>query len=47
MTEWQLGNKEKARQWYDEATAWMTKHQPYGAELIRFKNEAEKLLQGQ
>ena len=45
MTEWQLGNKEKARQWYDEATAWMNQHQPHNAELIRFRDEAEKLMQ--
>ncbi|MEO1530447.1 MAG: tetratricopeptide repeat protein, partial [Planctomycetota bacterium] len=45
MTEWQLGNKEKARQWYDEATAWMNQHQPHNAELIRFRDEAEELLQ--
>ena len=45
MADWQLGNKEQARQWYDEATVWMTEHQPHSPELIRFRDEAEKLLQ--
>ena len=44
MANWQLGNKELARQWYDRAIQWMDKNQSQDAELRRFRAEAGKLL---
>jgi eukaryotic-like serine/threonine-protein kinase len=44
MAHWQLGNKEEARKWYDQAVQWMEKNQPKDEELVRFRAEAEKLL---
>ena len=44
MTHWQLGEKEKARAWYDKAVEWMDKTQPKDEELRRFRAEAEELL---
>ena len=40
----QLGEKEKARQWYDRAVQWMDKNQPKNEELRRFRREAAELL---
>jgi tetratricopeptide (TPR) repeat protein/serine/threonine protein kinase len=45
MTHWQLGDKEKAHKWYDQAVEWMDKNQPDDEELRRFRAEAEALLQ--
>ena len=28
MAHWQLGNKDEARKWYDQAVEWMEKNQP-------------------
>jgi serine/threonine protein kinase/tetratricopeptide (TPR) repeat protein len=45
MAEWQLGHKNKARSWYDKAITWMIKNRPTDEELIRFRAEAEEVLQ--
>jgi eukaryotic-like serine/threonine-protein kinase len=44
MSHWQLGEKAKARQWYDKAVAWMRKQNRKDDELIRFRAEAEALM---
>jgi tetratricopeptide (TPR) repeat protein len=45
MAHWQLGNRDEARRRYDQAVTWMEKHQPKNEELLRFRAEAEELLQ--
>jgi serine/threonine protein kinase/Flp pilus assembly protein TadD len=44
MTHWQLGDKEKARSWFDTGVAWMEKNKPQDEELQRFRTEAAELL---
>jgi tetratricopeptide (TPR) repeat protein len=44
MARWQLGDKEKARKWYDQAVQWTQKNQPQDEELRRFRAEAAELL---
>jgi tetratricopeptide (TPR) repeat protein len=44
MACWRLGEKDKARDWYDKAVAWMNKNQPQVEELKRFRAEAAALL---
>jgi tetratricopeptide (TPR) repeat protein len=44
MARWQLGEKEKAREWYDKAAQWMDKNQPTDEQLRRFRGEAAELL---
>jgi hypothetical protein len=44
MARWQLGEKEKARTWFDKAVQWMDKNQPRNEELGRFRKEAAQLL---
>jgi tetratricopeptide (TPR) repeat protein/serine/threonine protein kinase len=44
MAHWQLGEKEKARQWCEKAVEWMDKNDPKNEELRRFQAEAEELL---
>jgi tetratricopeptide (TPR) repeat protein len=44
MTQWQLGEKDRARQWYARAVAWMDTHKPQAEELKRFRAEAAELL---
>ena len=44
MAHWRLGNKDEARQWYDQAVEWMERNQPQAEALRRFRAEAEKLL---
>jgi tetratricopeptide (TPR) repeat protein len=44
MAHWQLGEKEQARTWYEQAVQWMDKHQPQDEELRRFRTEAAELL---
>jgi hypothetical protein len=45
MAHWQLGHKEDARKWYDQAVAWMNvSMQPDDEELRRFSAEAARLL---
>jgi hypothetical protein len=44
MSHWQLGKKDEARKWYDQAVPWMDKNQPKNEELRRFRREAAELL---
>ncbi len=44
MANWQLGEQDKARDYYEEAVEWMDKHYPKNDELIRFRAEAAELL---
>jgi eukaryotic-like serine/threonine-protein kinase len=44
MAHWQLGEKDKARVWYDKAVGWMEKNQPKNEELRRFRAEASELF---
>ena len=52
MAHWQMGNKEAARKWYDQAVAWTDKNQEalkksrfeWGT-LSRFRAEAAELLE--
>lgn len=44
MAYWQIGEKDKARQAYDQAVEWMDKHPPKHGELRRFRAEAEEML---
>jgi hypothetical protein len=44
MAHWQLGEKEKARDWYAKAGKWMDQNQPKNEELRRFRVEAAELL---
>jgi tetratricopeptide (TPR) repeat protein len=45
MAHWQLGEKGKAREFYDRAVQWMDKNQPTNEELRRFHAEAAALLE--
>jgi tetratricopeptide (TPR) repeat protein len=45
MAHWRLGDKKDARKWYDQAVQWMDKNQPKNEELVRFRAEAELLLE--
>jgi tetratricopeptide (TPR) repeat protein len=45
MAHWKLGEKDKAREWYDKAVQWMDKNQPKNDELRRFRAEAAELLE--
>jgi superkiller protein 3 len=44
MSHWQLGEKDKAREWYDRAVQWVDKNAPTDEELRRFRAEASELL---
>ena len=44
VAHWQLNEKDKARAWYDQAIAWMDKHNSQDKELKRFRVEATDLL---
>jgi hypothetical protein len=51
MAHWQLGEKEKARHWYDRAVRWIEQNRHalerdrgHQEELRRFRAEAEALL---
>jgi tetratricopeptide (TPR) repeat protein len=44
MAHWQLGDKDKAREQYDRAVAWMDKSDPKNESLILFRSEAAELL---
>jgi tetratricopeptide (TPR) repeat protein len=39
-----LGDRDKARTWFDRAVRWMDRHKPHDDELRRFRAEAEPLL---
>jgi serine/threonine protein kinase len=44
MAHWQLGEKDRARAWFDKSVAWMETGRKDDAELKRFRAEAAKLL---
>jgi Flp pilus assembly protein TadD len=44
VAHWQLGNKEEARKWFDQAVEWMEKNDPKNELLGRFRAEAEEVL---
>jgi tetratricopeptide (TPR) repeat protein/serine/threonine protein kinase len=44
MAHWRLGEKDRARAWYDRAVEWMDRHQPTNEELRRFRAESAELL---
>jgi uncharacterized protein HemY len=44
MAYWHLGEKDKARQAYEQAAEWMNENQPNNDELRRFRAEAAELL---
>ncbi len=44
MAQWQLGNKDAAREWYGKAIQWMEKHAANAEIMIRLRAEAAKLL---
>jgi uncharacterized protein HemY len=44
MAQWQLGAKDKAREWNDKSVQWMEKSKKDDAELKRFRAEAAALL---
>jgi hypothetical protein len=44
MAHWQLGEKDRAREWYDRGLAGIEEHPPEGEELRRFREEAAQLL---
>jgi WD40 repeat protein/serine/threonine protein kinase/tetratricopeptide (TPR) repeat protein len=44
MAHWQLGEKDKAQQWYEKAVQWMDQKDPKNDELRRFRAEAAELL---
>lgn len=44
MASWQLGEKDKARQWFDKAVEWIDKNMPKSKEMGRFRAEAAELL---
>ncbi|MFO0892488.1 MAG: tetratricopeptide repeat protein [Isosphaeraceae bacterium] len=45
MAHWQLGEKEKAREWYGKAVAWMEIRDRDNPEMKRFRAEANALMQ--
>ena len=44
MAHWHLGEKDKARTWFDKAVQWMDKGLPENTDLKRFRAEAAELL---
>ena len=44
MADWQKGDKDKARSWYDKAAQWMEKNKSQDDELRRFRAEAATVL---
>jgi serine/threonine protein kinase len=44
MAHWQLGEKQKAREEYEQAVQWLKKNHPKDPELPRFQAEAEELM---
>src|SRR5262249_55670004 len=43
MAHGRLGERDRARQWYDRAVAWMDKHAPNDGNLRNFRAEAAEL----
>src|SRR4051812_21330568 len=46
MAHWHLNEKEDARKWYGKSVEWMDKNQPKNGDLVRFRHEADELLNG-
>jgi tetratricopeptide (TPR) repeat protein len=44
MAHWQLGERDKAKEWHEKAIAWMHENKPQDEELLRFRAEAAVLL---
>jgi serine/threonine-protein kinase len=44
MAHWRLGDRDKARTWFDRAVQWMDRQMPYDDELRRFRAETEAML---
>jgi Flp pilus assembly protein TadD len=44
MAYWQIGEKDRARQAYEQAVQWMDRNSPRNKELRRFRAEAAELL---
>jgi eukaryotic-like serine/threonine-protein kinase len=44
MSYWQLGEKEKAGKWFDDAVRWGEKNKPADEELRAFRAEAAELM---
>jgi Tfp pilus assembly protein PilF len=44
MAQWQLGQRDQARHWYDRAAQWMEINRSQDVELRRFRDEAAALL---
>jgi serine/threonine protein kinase len=44
MAHWQLRDKQQAREWFEMATAWMSKNACQEENLLRFRTEASALL---
>jgi tetratricopeptide (TPR) repeat protein len=45
MAHWQLGNKNEARKWHDQAVQWMEKDDPQDEQMRRYRTEAAALLE--
>jgi tetratricopeptide (TPR) repeat protein len=45
MSHWQLGEREKAKKYFDQAVEWTEKNKPNENELRRFRAEAAELLE--
>jgi tetratricopeptide (TPR) repeat protein len=45
MAHWQLGEKDKAHEWFNHGVQWMEKNAPRNEELRRFRAEAAELLE--
>src|SRR5262249_50832599 len=45
MAQWQQGNKDEARRWYDKAAGWREQHAKDNEELQRFEVEAQGVLE--
>jgi serine/threonine-protein kinase len=44
LSRWQLGERDEARRWYDDAVRWMREKKPKDEALRRFQAEAEALI---
>ncbi len=44
MAHWQAGQREEAHKWYERSVAWLKEQKPADAELVRFREEAGRLL---
>jgi len=44
MAYWQLGEKQKAHEWYEKAAEWTDKNKPHIEQIRRFRAEAAQLL---